>query len=55
MDIIIVDSQSLLYARKVGVKKDLASTENEEVPLHLLEYNHERHKEESIAILKEQL
>jgi hypothetical protein len=57
VDTTIVDSQSLSNTRKFDVKKDLASAENEEAPLHLPECDHERHKpeEESIAKLKEQL
>ncbi|KAG1779680.1 hypothetical protein EV702DRAFT_1195053 [Suillus placidus] len=55
LDTIIVNSQSLSNTRKFDVEKDLASTENEEAPLRLPECNHERHKEESIAKLKEQL
>ncbi|KAG0701807.1 hypothetical protein DFH29DRAFT_875621 [Suillus ampliporus] len=42
------------YTRKADVEKGLASTENEEA-LHLPKHNHERHEEESIAKLKEQL
>ncbi|KAG1724907.1 hypothetical protein EDB19DRAFT_1833980 [Suillus lakei] len=40
--------------RKVDVENGLASAENEEA-LHLPKHNHERHEEESIAKLKEQL
>ncbi|KAG2072205.1 hypothetical protein BDR04DRAFT_1117055 [Suillus decipiens] len=54
MDMIIVNSQSLSYTRKVDVEKGLASVENKEA-FHLPEHNHEKHEEESIAKLKEKL
>ncbi|KAG0698882.1 hypothetical protein DFH29DRAFT_1002421 [Suillus ampliporus] len=48
------EHEGLAGAGKADVEKGLASAENEEA-LHLLKHNHERHEEESIAKLKEQL
>lgn len=54
VDMILVVSQSLSYTSKADIEKSSALAENKEV-LHSPEHIHERHEEESIAKLKEQL